>query len=142
MSKASRDKGLRAERELRNELAAELGDGVIRELGASRDGGHDLTGAGPFAIEVKRREKLELRAWWQQACDQADRVGMVPALAYRQSRQPWVFVVPLGVLRGNAAPWDRQALASVHMDGFVLIVRELESAKALARQVRSQLEAS
>jgi len=120
-----RRKGGDGERELRRLLAAELGDGVVRELGASRDGGHDISGVGPFALECKRAEKLQIREWWAQACRQAEAVGKLPALAYRQSRREWTFVVPLSCILGNRSEWESQSVAYVHIDGFVQIAREL-----------------
>ena len=123
MGRMSREKGAKAERELASLLCEHLGD-VTRNLAQTRDGGHDLIGVGPFAVEVKRRERLDIAGWWRQACGQANESGLVPALAYRQSRKPWRFVVPLGVFVGNVAPWDQQAVATVEVDGFVLLVRE------------------
>ena len=142
MGASQRRKGADAERELRNMLAEHLGEGVIRELGASRDGGHDITGCGPFALEAKRRERIEYAAWWAQACRQARESGLVPALAYRQSRRPWVFVVPMGVVFGNNAPWEEQPQISMGIDGFALAVREFEATQERRRQVKAQLEAS
>jgi Holliday junction resolvase len=88
----SRNKGKRGERELANLLQEYLGRDVTRNLAQSRDGGHDLNLEG-LALEVKRREVLALREWWDQALDQAVD-GRVPVLAYRASRRPWRFVVP------------------------------------------------
>lgn len=94
MSARSRNKGARGERELARILSDHLGVEVARNLTQTRDGGHDLDGL-PFALEVKRCERLALKAWWNQAVEQAEEIGKTPALAYRQNRQPWAFVVPL-----------------------------------------------
>jgi len=129
MGKMSRTKGAQAERELAGMLRSELGD-VTRNLNQTRDGGCDLLGVGPFALEVKRQEKLELRAWWQQACDQADRERLIPALAYRQSYRPWQFVVPAGALM-HSIPMDGP-VAYLEIDGFVTVTRELISMEGAA----------
>ena len=66
----SRDKGKRGERELANLLQEYLGRDVTRNLVQSRDGGYDLNIEG-IALEVKRREELALREWWDQTVEQA-----------------------------------------------------------------------
>lgn len=124
MGASQRRKGATGERELRNMLADFLGVDVQRNLQQTRDGGHDLLGIGPFALEVKRCEQLNLGTWWAQACDQAEQSGLVPALAYRQSRQPWRFVVPVRSIMGQPG-YTYEPRATVEIDGFALIVREL-----------------
>ena len=53
----------------------------------------------PFIIEIKRVEKLELSAWWKQVQKaEADIARFIldplyPVVAYRQSRQPWKFLI-------------------------------------------------
>lgn len=136
MSKMSKSKGARGERELANILAEHLGIDVARNLSQSRDGGHDLDGL-PLAVEVKRRETLRLGEWWQQAVEQAYVCGKVPALAFRQNRQPWQFLVPPYVIARAVTgknpkcfrpePWshDFEYACQVSLAGFVFIVREL-----------------
>lgn len=119
MSASQRRKGATAERELARLLSPLLGEEITRNLAQSRDGGADLLGVGPFALEVKRQERLTLPAWWRQACEQAERAGLIPALAYRQSRQPWRFVVPLAAIMG--AQIGKQAVATLDLDGFVAV---------------------
>lgn len=100
--KMSRDKGQRGEREFAC-LIQEWSAPVIalvgnaeaielrRNLMQSREGGHDLVGIPWLAVEVKRQENLALPAWWRQTVEQAERVGAIPFLAYRQNRCPWRF---------------------------------------------------
>lgn len=121
MSAMQRRKGASAERELVRLLCEHLDSSVTRNLSQSRDGGHDLLGVGPFALECKRQEKLSLVSWWRQACDQAAQAGLIPALAYRQSKQPWKFVLPLAALIRE--PVDCQATAVLDLDGFIVAVR-------------------
>lgn len=89
MSKRSRDKGIRGEREFLAELGAELGEALTRNLEQTRDRGADCLVVKGWAIEVKRREALSRPAWWRQAVDQAQRVGAQPMLAYRRNREAW-----------------------------------------------------
>ena len=128
MGKPSRDKGASGERELARLLADELGTAVTRNLAQSRSGGHDLDGCGPFALEVKRaaRATPALRTrWWAQAREQADRAGLLPALAYRQDRAGWRFVLPLSaVAPGAFGPWADDELVEVELSAFAAIVRE------------------
>lgn len=117
-----RSKGAAAERELARLLSDHLGASIIRNLEQTRSGGADLLGVGAFALEVKRQESLSLGAWWQQACDQAQRAGMKPALAYRQSRRPWRFVVQVGTVNEIFA--GQPFTAELCIEGFSLLVRE------------------
>lgn len=129
MSAKSRTKGHDGERELRRLLADELGDQVRRNLGQTRDGGHDLEGVGPFALEVKRHKAATdslVRAWWQQAEQQASTVHAIPALAYRGDRQPWRVLVPLAALDLRFAQWSGPDwTASLSVPAFSALVREL-----------------
>lgn len=131
MGAAERMKGQRGERELCRLLSDELGEEYTRTLDQVRDGGADVAQVGPFALEVKRCERLELGTWWLQACRQAADTGLAPALAYRQSRQPWRFVLPLDpimhgcwVLDLTAAEWAQACTATVDLQGFAMLVRE------------------
>ena len=93
-----RTKGASAERELADLLtgwAAQVGVSLElkRNLEQVRGGGHDLVGLEAYgmAVEVKRVEQLALGAWWAQAVRQADAIGCIPVLAWRQNRKPWAF---------------------------------------------------
>ena len=122
MGAAQRRKGATAEREVANLLADQLGGDVVRNLEQTRNGGHDLLGVDPFAIEVKRCETLAIPQWWRQACEQCPE-GQVPALFYRQSRQPWRVILPLRyMLDTSDAGLDETC--QVTIDGFCLIARE------------------
>jgi hypothetical protein len=48
----------------------------------------DLGNIPLISIEVKRREKLAVESWWEQAMRQADS-GELPVLVYRANREPW-----------------------------------------------------
>lgn len=95
MAVMQRRKGASGERELFNILRDELGVIVERNLAQTRAGGADSISLPGVAIEVKRQEKPMQEAWWRQAQEQAQSESRTPVLAYRRSRQPWRFVVPL-----------------------------------------------
>ena len=89
MSRASRNKGIRGEREFIKALKAKLGDdlAIKRNLEQWSSGGYDIIGLDDFAFEVKRCETLEISKWWKQTVAQAGNKN--PVLAFRQSRKPW-----------------------------------------------------
>ena len=121
MGRKQRNKGASGERELAKLLSERLGAEVSRNLLQSREGGHDLNGIKGWALEVKRQETLSINTWWGQTLRQADSAEAKPVLAYRQSRQPWKFIVRLTdlcpTLTGNNT-------AQLNLDGFCLLVRE------------------
>lgn len=125
MGRSQRTKGAAAERELSKLLAERLGIECHRNLEQTRSGGADLLGVGPWAVEVKRHERLAINTWWAQACAQAGEA--YPALAYRQSRQPWTVLVPLGVLRGEPHDWLSGHRAALSLEGFCQITRQMEA---------------
>ena len=97
MTKMSRNKGQRGEREVCHILSAGLGFQITRELGAARSGGCDIKvtlSDITYMIEVKLHIKFseqEIQKHWQQAIDQADEekdkiLNPVPLLIYRQNR--------------------------------------------------------
>lgn len=119
MSAMSRRKGARAETALANLLAEHLGIPVSRQLGQARDGGADLH-IGKARIQVKRCEKLAIPQWWAQAVRDAGE--HVPVLAYRQSRKPWTFRVPLDVLIGSMPEFEYTC--ELGIDEFCYVARE------------------
>jgi Holliday junction resolvase len=121
MAKMQRSKGARGERELARLLAEELGTDITRNLLQTREGGHDLDGL-PVALEVKRQEALNINAWWRQAVAQAEASGLAPALAYRQSRKPWKFIVRLSDITDRVT--DMDLLCEIEMDAFCYLIRE------------------
>ena len=125
MGLRERRKGASGERELRRLLCDALGIEITRNLAQSHRGGCDLLGVGPWALEVKRQERLALTQWWYQACEQS--VDAIPALAYRQSRKPWLFMVPLEYLleRDCCQDWFSRPTATLDLEGFCLLTREI-----------------
>ena len=97
MSKSSRDKGAQGERELIAEIEQWTGLRLQRNLSQAFAGGHDLIGLDDFAIEVKRYRDItdaDKKLFWHQACKQADPIGKIPVVCFRQDRQPWRVLLP------------------------------------------------
>lgn len=122
MAKFSRDKGARGEKELFRLLSDHLGVEVVRNLGQYQKSGPDSFGLDGYAVEVKRCETVTPESWWRQALDQAEAVGAVPVLAYRKSRVPWRFRVPMDWLIGVPdAPWMSPGMwVETDLDGFIV----------------------
>lgn len=92
MSRASRDKGLRGERE----VAALYEARGFEVRGLEATGDHLIVGgaqAGPTVhSEVKRQETARVWAWWEQAADEAP-AGTVPAVHFRRNRSRWLVLL-------------------------------------------------
>jgi len=95
MSKASREKGQRGEREVRD-LLRQYGFLAVRDGRLSADLSHDVP---DVHFEVKRCERLSLPEWTRQA-EMDAKEGEVPVVAYRRSQEPWRASVPLDFLLG------------------------------------------
>lgn len=101
---------------------------VERNLIQTRDGGHDLIGLAPFAVEVKRAKRATLPAWWRQAHEQALAINMEPALAYRLDRQYWRVRVPMASLIGSLGPMDDlDWTADISLPAFCGVIRERQA---------------
>ena len=66
MSKMSRDKGARYEREIAG-VFTDYGFVAERRLGQERDSGHDMNLLIPVHVECKRRQRVAINEWWEQA---------------------------------------------------------------------------
>ena len=121
MGAMSRRKGAAGERELFALLEEHLGIAIKRNLEQTRGGGADSYDLPGYAIEVKRVEQLAVDRWWSQAVMQAG--SAIPVLAYRQSRQPWRFVVPLEWVQGFEMT-RTEYVATLGLHEFVYLVRE------------------
>lgn len=91
----AKQKGKRGEREFAEVLSSLLGNKVIVDPQAN---GADIEYIPGLAIEVKRQETLNLNSWWKQAERQADVLGDIPVVAYRQNRRPWFVLLPAYLL--------------------------------------------
>ena len=94
MALNARAKGAAGEREFCKWLEKHftLPQEAQRNLEQVRAGGTDVI-MPPFAFEVKRRETLDLLAWWIQAKHDADGLELEPVVAFRQNRKPWEFLI-------------------------------------------------
>ena len=72
--KGSRDKGARGEREFCLWLYDNLQLETVpaRNLEQVRRGGADIIDVEPFAVEVKRQERVCRKKWWSQICSTDD----------------------------------------------------------------------
>ena len=126
-----RKKGANAELELAKVIMTGLRDhhgievDMTRNLEQVRSGGHDLNGLPHFSIEVKRQEKLSINTWWAQACTQAEELGRVPVLAYRQNFKDWNFVLPLASINSmfndEAEKYSGNHRMTIDLDSFLLM---------------------
>jgi hypothetical protein len=104
VSLKSKRKGEAGERELRAELRQHLGE-ICERTGyqQAHRGGWDLT-LPNLGVEVKRHARIrdgDVRAFWEQVCEQMSDHGVVGVLAYREDHQRWRFVVPALVHDGK-----------------------------------------
>lgn len=86
MSKASRDKGLSGEREVRH-VFEEAG---LEPRSLEFSGDHLVVCAAGITLhlEVKRAEALRMTDWSKQAESEAPQ-GTLPLVVYRRNREPW-----------------------------------------------------
>lgn len=123
-AKGRKQKGAAAEREFLNLLSQALGlaGSLARNLEQTRSGGADCVALPGLAIEIKRQETLRLAEWWKQAIAQAEPHGATPALAYRQSRQPWAVQVPLAWV-SSADNLDPQLTCTISLQAFAALLK-------------------
>jgi Holliday junction resolvase len=98
----AKTKGANAEREvigllqpIVDKVTAERGMPKVvlkRNLEQTRSGGYDIVGLEYLAIEVKRQETLNVKAWWEQT-KAASGIGQEPILIYRQNQKKWRVVM-------------------------------------------------
>ena len=96
MSRSTREKGLRGEREVAT-LLREYGLVVARVPNSGGlDVKGDLTGVAGYHFEVKRQEIARFPLWLRQA--RAECNGDVPVVIWRPSRSEWTATLPLDAL--------------------------------------------
>ena len=132
MSKMSREKGKRGEREVVSLLKDHLGDDLefkrnLREQ--CHDGGIDVIGLDGWAIEVKNYQDVTpslVKTWWSQACEQALLSKNKPVLFWKQTRRPWRVVISGHYLFGSSSEWmsDYEYTISMSPECFCALVRE------------------
>jgi hypothetical protein len=98
VSAAERRKGGRGELEVQALVRARW-PRATRSFASGAAGGGDIAhGPGSVLIECKRTERLRLRDSWAQASRDADAAGLIPVLATRWSRGPWLAILELDEL--------------------------------------------
>ncbi len=93
MSASQRRKGQVGEREIAAILTDQLGWVVNRTLNQTRDGGHDIE-TGQFRWEVKRRAKLSVYAFMEQAQKSCEKEG-TPVVVMRGDGEEWLVMMRL-----------------------------------------------
>lgn len=105
MSNSERQKGAAGEREVAAIFrAAGFDCDRTPNSGGLRIKG-DLAGTVPAHVEVKRQEVLRLPLWLRQAREEAP-AGVLPVVAFRQSRGEWYAALPLAKLAELMASAD------------------------------------
>lgn len=125
--RSARAKGAAFERQIANELNAELGVSLRRNLKqyqVNEEGDLvDDTGKFPFDIECKAyADGNGLKAaWWAQAVASSERSRKIPAVIYKYDRRPVRVAIPLATVfedpHGQVIEMDLQT--------FTYIAREL-----------------
>ena len=121
-----RNKGHNGEREFCHILNEALGiTDVSRNVDQVRLGGADITAVRPFAIEVKRQERLNLNAWKAQAIKQTTEQNFVAVLVIRENRKPWrVFIDARYLVKKRYAPKQAGVWLEIDLEYFLEIVRK------------------
>jgi hypothetical protein len=130
VSNSERRKGAAGEVEVRD-IFREVGFDCDRtpNSGALRITG-DLYGDVPAHLEVKRQETARPWQWWEQATGDAP-AGVMPIVAFRRSRSPWLAIVSLEQLATLMAaagveqtppPHDWVQVATYSPDGIARVL--------------------
>lgn len=120
----SRTKGASFEREVSQAIYLHLGIEVRRNLDQTRDGGHDLIGLDPFAIECKRYRHITpamKRQFWNQAVRQAADLNLIPVVVMRQDRGELRVMMSEGAIFPYA---DYRGVCEMGFELFAGIARE------------------
>jgi hypothetical protein len=91
MSKSQRTKGATFERDVANDLTADWGIKIKRNIGQARDGGDDIT-VPPFRIECKRRAGIAVYDWLAQ-CERACELSEIPVVIARADQKDAIVIM-------------------------------------------------
>jgi hypothetical protein len=117
----SRTKGNGGEREFKNKVFDIAGIEISRRLNQCRDGGHDFD-LDDFAIEVKRVKMYDGFQWWKKLLSECPD-DMIPAVAYRLDRKPWIVEMLAADLFGKK--FDKDYKVVLPLQVFLSIYREV-----------------
>ena len=117
MSASQRRKGAAGEREFAVLAGERMERSLTRQLGQARDGGGDVV-CSPIVFEVKRRKKIAVLRWMEQARRSAhdyshNRVSHAGAVAMREDGGGW-FVLCSAELFFNLAGPEMRRLCPVN----------------------------
>jgi len=122
MGAMQHNKGRRAEQTVVNMLKAEGFAAAKRNLMQTGNGGYDITGLEPLAIEVKDHKKLNLSQWWQQTTTNATG-DLLPVLIYHiPNTSHWMVQMPMSMV--NPALCNERTV-TVGFEDFIYIAREI-----------------
>lgn len=128
LGRKSRRKGATGEREFCRLCSEALGGEYSRNLKQYQQSqeGDIAQPVGPYLVEVKNCAVLKEKEWWQQACNAAQKVGLLPALAIKVNRRGWKVMVPLDEAWSTGQQWGRDVryTQTLYLEGFWLRVRE------------------
>lgn len=134
MSIHVRNKGHNGEREMCTKLTKDLGlaERLDRNVDQVRDGGGDIMSLRPFAIEIKRQERLLIKQWWKQALSQTTKKNPIPVLMHRVNRGQWRVVVPASLVLKKKFTFGAETV-EIDYPTFVAVAKTLHKNKTVKR---------
>jgi hypothetical protein len=122
----SRQKGRRGELEVAKLISQALDFQVKLNYEQSATGGYDMKVWG-WAVEVKRAENPDWRAWQRQALTSAWRDGLMPILFHRRNHaRYWDVYMPISVFLvvwGGQGPFDESDWMQVSFEVAIATMR-------------------
>jgi hypothetical protein len=122
----SRQKGRRGELEVAKLISQALDFQVKLNYEQSATGGYDMKVWG-WAVEVKRAENPDWRAWQRQALTSAWRDGLMPILFHRRNHaRYWDVYMPISVFLvvwGGQGPFDENDWMQVSFEVAIATMR-------------------
>ena len=122
----SRQKGRRGELEVAKLISQALDFQVKLNYDQSATGGYDMKVWG-WAVEVKRAENPDWRAWQRQALNSAWKDGLMPILFHRRNHaRYWDVYLPISVFLvvwGGQGPFDENDWMQVSFEVAIATMR-------------------
>ena len=117
-----RTKGATYERTVINMLKEHGFHDAKRNLMQTAEGGYDIIGVEPFAIETKNHKKININACWRQTVAQATG-DLIPVLIYHIPNTSKSMVqLPLSAVNETL---DSNRTVTVSFEDFIYIAREV-----------------
>ena len=122
MGAMQRTKGATGERIVINMLKEHGFTDAKRNLMQTAEGGYDIIGLEPFAIEIKKHKKLNINAAWKQTTTQATG-DLIPVLIYHiPNTSKWLCKLPMSAVNETLSS-DRTV--TIDFEDFIYIAREV-----------------